>query len=562
MTRNKFSKNFIIYGTIFALLVIMTFLLVKNAYDDSATTDEPIHILSGYEYWNKIYSVNPEHPPLGKMLSAIPLNYIKPFFPNDSDYESAIGDYYYDSWYETRNYAQKWLYDTKGNDPDQIVVSSRLIVVAFTIIFGLIVFFVARRWFGIIAGIISLFLFVFSPVILTHGHLANTDLWISFSFFIAVFSFAWYLEKPEKYRLIIGSILFAIALIFKFSAIILIPIMGVLWIIKSKQSQNRNFYTWKKILYSVAVYTIVAFLMIWAVYGFPLGTAPAKILDPNRIYLVPPLLDLSLFLQHLPVPQYWKGLIMVFSTSMSNRPAFILGNYFLSGVWYYFPFAYLVKEPLSLLILLFGGIIYWIISKRKLEFRDWILIIPVVIYFSVSIFSKLNIGIRHLMPIYPFIFIFIGHFISELYLKIKNNRNLLIAYSLLLTAFFGWYLFTNISVYPYYLTYFNELAGGPKNGGKLVADSNIDWGQDMKRLANWIRENNITEPIRLEYFWSGKLQPKYYGINFIVLEKNNPNQKGWFAIGTTALYMPEYNWLNNYKPVTVVGNSIKIYHFE
>jgi hypothetical protein len=110
------------------------------------------------------------------------------------------------------------------------------------------------------------------------------------------------------------------------------------------------------------------------------------------------------------------------------------------------------------------------------------------------------------------------------------------------------------------MTYFNELAGGSKNGAKYLADSNIDWGQDMKRLANWLRDNNISEQIKMEYFWSGKLQPKYYGINFVELEKNNPNQKGWIAIGASALYMPEYTWLNSYEPVERVGNSINIYH--
>jgi len=559
----QFSKNFVIYGIVFVMLAIMAFLLIKNARDDSATTDEPVHILSGYEYLKGIYTVNPEHPPLGKMFSAIPLNNIKPYFPKDGNFEEAIRDYYYyDSWNETRIYAHKWLYDTPGNNPDEIVASSRMVVVIFTIILGLILFLVAKHWYGIITALISLFLYSFSPLILTHGHLANTDLWAMLGFFTAIFGFAWYIEKPENLRLFISALLLSFALLVKFSLVLVVPIMIILWYIKYLKSGKDKKYSFKKILVTALIYFVVSFGAIWIVYGFPINTAPAEIVVPNQTANVEMLQKLSPIMDHLPLPEYLKGLIMVVSTSLSHRPAYILGNYYSSGVWYYFPFAFLVKEPLSLLIMLFGGIIYWVTTRRKLEFRDWVLIVPVGIYFIVSIFSKLNIGIRHLMPIYPFIFIFIGYFVSELYEKITYEKKLLTAYGLLLMTLFSWYLYANISVYPYYMTYFNELAGGPKNGGKLLADSNIDWGQDMKRLSNWVRENNITEPIRMEYFWSGKLQPKYYGINFIELEKNNPNQKGWIAIGKSAMYMPEYNWLNNYDPYTTIGNSIKIYYIK
>ena len=559
-----FKSNIFAYIFVIILVGVMAFLLIKNAKDDSATTDEPIHILSGYEYWQKNYSVNPEHPPLGKQIATLPLELIiKPTLPIDIKFERAMNDYYYDSWNETRSYAQNWLYNTSGNNPDKIVFSARLMVVFATIFFAIALFFITRKWYGKTASLITVFLFCLSPIILTHGHLANTDMWMTIGYFLAIFSLVWLLENPKISRIIIAAIIFSIALLLKFSAVLLVPVLALLWLAKYYYSKKDQKYSWYNFIKTTFVFLMVSLLFIWADYGFPTRFAPKLIHSSNYSYTNIPLQTLAPILQHLPIPIYLKGLIMVFSSTLSYRNAFILGHSFSSGVWYYFPFAFLVKEPLSLLILLFSGIFYWIFRKRKLEFRDWILIIPVSIYLLTSVTSKLNIGIRHLMPIYPFIFIFIGYFVSEFYEKYRSvYRTKLFTFYFLLFTLLAWYFYANILIYPYYMTYFNELAGGPKNGPNLLSDSNIDWGQDMKRLSNWLDEQNITEPIKMEYFWSGYIQPEYYGINFVSLEQNNPNQKGWIAIGTSALQVPEFNWLQNYQPTKIIGNSLYIYYVQ
>lgn len=559
-----FTNNLFAYVFLVLMLIIMSFLLIKNAHDDSATTDEPIHILTGYEYWKGVFTVNPEHPPLGKQLAAIPLNFIvKPLLPVDQKFTSAINNFYYDSWVETKSYAQNWLYNTFGNNPDEIVFAARMIVALATILLGIIIFFVSYKWYGKTTSLISIFLFSLSPIFLTHGHLANTDVWMTLGYFSAVFSFAWYLENPKLYKMLLAAIIFSIALLLKFSAVLLIPVFVLLWLVKFHTSNKDNKYSWKKFIEVTFVFLVISLFIIWADYGFPMNFAPRSELNSVYSYTNKPLQILAPVLQHLPMPLYFKGLIMVFSSSLANRTAFILGHFFSGGVWYYFIIAFLVKEPLSLIILLFSGIFYWIFRKRKLEFHDWVLIIPVSVYLLASLASKLNIGIRHLLPIYPFIFIFIGYFVSELYEKYKNaSKQKFLIFNFIILILFVWYLFANISIYPYYMTYFNELAGGPKNGVKLLSDSNIDWGQDMKRLANWLKEQNITEPIKMEYFWSGYLQPKYYGINFTTLEQNSPLQKGWIAVGASALQGQEFYWLNNYQPIQIIGNSIYVYKID
>ena len=557
------ESRLLTYTIVFLMLLVMGVLLTKNAREDSATADESIHILSGYESWHGVFTVNPEHPPLGKQIDAIPLQYIKPVLPEDRTFTNAINDFYYDAWAETKSYAWNWLYNTAGNNPDRIVTAARMVVVFVTLIFGWVLFLVSQKWYGGAAGLMAVFLFVFSPMLLTHGHLANTDLWIAFGFFGSIFSFAWYLEKPDLSRMIMAAIVFAMTLLLKFSAVLLLPVLTLVWLGKYCTSGKGKAYRWKPFFGTTLVFLIVSLFFIWADYGFPQNVAPHINLNTDKAHLEQSLRLMAPLLEHLPFPVYLKGLIMTVSSSFSDRRAYVLGHFYDGGVWYYFPLAFLVKEPLALLILLSAGIMSWCLWKKKLEFRDWLLMIPVGFYLLVSLLSRLNIGIRHLLPIYPFVFIFISYFVSEFFARLKkSSKNALLSSCLILSFLLAWYLYANISVYPYYMTYFNELVGGPRGGVRVLADSNIDWGQDTKRLASWIKEQNIQEPIRMEYFWSDEVQPRYYGINFVPLKKNDPSQEGWIAIGVTALQRPEFSWLKRYQPVKIIGNSVYVYRRE
>jgi hypothetical protein len=542
------------------MLAVMGGLLVKNARDDSATTDEPIHILSGYEYWHGIFTVNPEHPPLGKQLAALPLIFIRPNLPANSEFTNALSDFYYDSWAETKAYARHWLYGTPGNNPDQIVFAARMVVVIFTLILGGLLFVVSRGWYGTAAGLIAVFLFAFSPTLLAHGHLANTDLWATLGFFLGVFGFAWYLERPTLARMIIAATAFATALLLKSSSIALIPICAILWWIKYYSSKQHPLYGVKRFLLTAIVFFFVALSAIWADYGFPMHAAPpltahamARDRDNSLAVLAP-------LLQHSPVALYFKALIMTTTAIFSDRSAYCLGHFYTGGVWYYFPLAFLVKEPLALLILLIAGTVFWPGWKRPVEFHDWVLIVPVFFYAGVSLFPQMNIGIRHLLPIYPFLFIFIGYSLSKFLTRYKApSRKVFLASWGVLSLLLGWYLYANISIYPYYLTYFNQLAGGPVKGVRVLADSNIDWGQDMKRLSRWLRKQDIRGPVKMQYFWSDAVQANYYGISFVPLEKNHPTESGWVVIGATDLQRPEFNWLKQYSPTKIIGNSVYVY---
>jgi len=204
------------------------------------------------------------------------------------------------------------------------------------------------------------------------------------------------------------------------------------------------------------------------------------------------------------------------------------------------------------------------------------MLVFLAIYWFTSIKGNLNIGVRHLLPVFPFTYILVCLVIKEQFKNIQQPSLKKIA-MFLLFAIFGWYILSSGLVFPHYLSYFNELGGGPKDGYKLVTDSNYDWGQDLKRLKNWVEENRI-EKIYVDYFGGGDvfyyLGEKYISWPGTKLSSEFPSEN-YLAVSATLLQggrgkpvknfdQPTgyYNWLDNYEPITRVGNSIFIYYID
>jgi hypothetical protein len=256
----------------------------------------------------------------------------------------------------------------------------------------------------------------------------------------------------------------------------------------------------------------------------------------------------------------------------------------------YFPTVYFLKEPLAWWILVSMALTALVFHHRRRpkehkrghfftdNLEEWVWLLWLAIYWFVSVRSTLNIGVRHLLPIYPFTILLVSGRLGVLieWLR-KHDRIRLQWFSLAIAALLGWYTFESVSVWPSYLSYFNELAGGPSGGHRFVADSNLDWGQDAKRLGQWAERNNVRK-ISLDYFgWS---DPGYYlGTRYVYttgsywkdakdfMARNSSD--GWIAISATfyeeATNRAEpgastYRWLMDYEPVAVIGNSIFVWH--
>jgi len=260
------------------------------------------------------------------------------------------------------------------------------------------------------------------------------------------------------------------------------------------------------------------------------------------------------------------------------RPSFLLGRYSNVGWWYYFPITFLLKTPIVTLIAM--GAALWFSLRRRETWILLFLLLPVGLYVISSMSVHINIGHRHLLPIYPFLYVLSGGLVVEWRKQNSKVRKPLAAASLLAMAIGSLIVFAPPWrpqwVYPHYLSYFNELAGGPRQGYRRLVDSNLDWGQDLKSLRTWLTQRGITEPINLCYF--GTADPHYYGIVHLSLPGNYLFEKpidfnqarvpGYAAISATNLQVARFqpqgraawaDFLSHAKLVDTVGYSIFIY---
>lgn len=565
----------------------MFILMFASAWNDSATMDELAHIPAGYSYLTKKdYRLNPEHPPLIKDLSAIPLLFLNLNFPADAP-----------AW--TNDINGQWdvgrifLYESSqktgqaGNDADKIIRWSRLPIMLLAVLFGWMLFKWVSRLYGNKVGLLTLFFFAFSPTIIAHSRYVTTDLAAAFGFFIGLATFINFLKNQTRKNLIIAGVAFGIAQLLKFSLVILAPIyllLAVLWIILEKWS----FKSLLKMISKIILIGIVGLLIIWPVYQFHVWNYPSErqFQDTNFIlssFGFRPAADFVIWLSDKPVlravGQYFFGILMVVQRASGGNTTYFMGAVSSSASPVYFPLLYLLKEPLAFHLLTLMALIFAIrniLRAREKSLRiatEWMRdnfaviasIIFIAVYFFQSITSNLNIGIRHIIPALPFIFFLVA--------RQAIKQKYFIVFPLLFLIFFS-----TLFSFPYYLSYYNALGGGMKNGYKIATDSNYDWGQDLKRLKDFVEKNHI-QKIGIDYFGGGN--PRYYfgdppaGGFEPWWSAKGPLSEGWLAISVNTLMnatakpvkgfkiKPEdsYLWLKDKKPVARAGTSIFIYKF-
>ena len=575
----------------FFLLAIMFCLAFFSMQGISATMDELAHIPAGYSYLSqKDYRINPEHPPLAKDLSALPLLFLNLNFPlNHPAWQKEVNG----QWW----LGSEFLYRS-GNNPEQIIFWARIPMIFLLLFLGWFLFYWTKKEFGNKVALLTLFFFSFSPTFLAHGRLVTTDVPAALGFVIATSFWLKFLRNPTKKNIILAGLVFGFALLLKFSLILLIPFLGTITLI----------YAWlkigevRKILKYVGMALIAGIIgiifVIWPVYQFHvINYPPEKQLSDTKIILESnpwkPLKGLCIYLVEKPpfraLGHFLLGLLMATQRTTFGNTVYFLGKISGKGWWYYFPIVYLIKVPLAFhffTLIAFSFVVVAIknlLSRRERlkRTKEWILshftefsmVTFLVIYWSTSLSANLNIGVRHILPIFPFTYVLVSLGIQRGWETIRKFQRIKkIAYLFFLFLII-WYTSSSLTAFPHYLSYFNELAGGSKNGYKFVVDSNYDWGQDLKRLAKFVKENKI-EKIYVDYFGGGDpqyyLKERYIPYNPLTA-KEKP--KGWFAVSATLLQggrgTPEpgfnqptgyYMWLNQYQIKARAGNSIFIYY--
>jgi 4-amino-4-deoxy-L-arabinose transferase-like glycosyltransferase len=593
-----------------ALAVIITIsaiFMLNAASKESAIMDELAHIPAGYSYDRFLdYRLNPEHPPLVKALSAIPLLFLNLNFPLDSS-----------SWEKDVNgqwdVGNQFIYKINDNKADKIIFLSRIFPIILTLLLILCVYLWSKKLVGPLWALVPTFFVALSPNIIAHGHYVTTDIGATLGFIIGLWSYSSYLQKQTKKSLILAGVAFGFSQLLKFSTFLLIPLFLffslVNWWFKSHQkelpifSKNSLKILLKNILNLLVIF-FIGYLLVWLVYiiftiNYPLEK---QVSDTESILKsfaggpdpqwrkCPPygigmrcLANIDIWMSSIPIirglAQYLLGVLMVIQRSAGGNTAYFLGDISGAGWWYYFPIVYLLKEPIPSLILVALGIFLAVRNlyhqtkeKRTNRFYNYLyekfdlfaILSTAIFYWLYSIKSTLNIGFRHILPTIPLLYILatvsIKNWIDNQnqnerdfpwYQKILSSFKDIVRKSLKITLvvfLLVWLFAETIIASPYFLSYFNQIGKGVWGGYQYVTDSNYDWGQDLKRLKIYVQKNNI-DKIAVDYFGGGDVS--YYLSDKAVLwwsSKGNPLNEGvkWIAISANVIQSAKANPTKGY----------------
>jgi tetratricopeptide (TPR) repeat protein len=416
--------------------------------------------------------------------------------------------------------------------------------VALTAITGVVIFFWLQQLAGGMAGALGVALWALNPVALAYGHLILTDMGETLMFVLAVWCFSNFLERPSTSRAVLCGLACGGALVMKFSAVLLVPIL--LALLGLHAMLKREWRGLGKHVWIMALAVVGFVLLIYAPFWSPAPPLPsevaAKIGVPTWFQVLRPML--------IP-PDFFKGVALVAGHESTGHMAFLRGQWRETGWWYYFPVTLAVKTPLPLLLLTMAGLLMWLRGLRRFSLPQAIPWLAALMYLMFAMVGNINIGIRHLLPM--FALLAVG---TASQLSLQSRREQLCGW--LCT---GWLLLATWRTHPYFIEYFNEVAGGPSNGYQWLIDSNLDWGQDVKRLKHFLDERAITN-IDLAYFGPGG-PIDYYGITS---RRVNSGEEAGMGTGTlvvsaTELMSPGWDWLRaSHDPVARVGYTMFIYH--
>jgi hypothetical protein len=603
------EKNYL--WLIFFIMLFMLVVSVINAKNDSPIYDEIAHIPAGYSYLTQHdMRLNPEHPPLLKDLAAFPLLFMHLNFDTTQPF-----------WNDNPNDAQwnagKYFLYQAGNNPEKIVFWSRLPIILLSLILGIFIFVWTRQLAGITAGVIALILYAFDPNILGHNHYVTTDLGIAAFFAFTLYYFIKFLKNPTWKNVFFGGIFLGLLQLAKFSSVLIFPVLGLMLLVYPLLRKNHSIDREKikeklKLLGEYLGKGFLAFgislLLVWSVYQLNTFAMPTEKLPqimqyyfhPNQSknqaldqVLVEDLTRLNKKPAFAPLADYFFGIARVFQRVAGGNVTYFMGEVSVNGFLSYFPVVFLIKEPLPIIFLIIFALFFsgWQIGKKlkntpeSFMKKSWQILIDyirtspaefsmllfILLYSITSITGRLNIGLRHLFPIFPFIYILLAKKITE-FIKKEHRKEIKIFFSIILFSFLAWLILETTMVFPNYVSYFNQLAGGPKNGYHYVTDSNADWGQDLIRLRSFLNKHPEIAKIRVDYF--GMADLNYYLKDRYISwwRDKRPIEPGWYAISVELMQesiydqsRPDnqsYRFLKEKIPDYQVGTSILIYYID
>jgi 4-amino-4-deoxy-L-arabinose transferase-like glycosyltransferase len=561
-------------ATVAAVLCIYTVEVTLSSRALSATWNEPYHLLAGYTYWQRAdYGVNPEHPPLAKLVGAFPLLFMHLKAPR-------VGRD--DSKPVANRQGANFVY---GNNADALLLRARLAEAVMGLALILLLFEAGNRLFGTGVAWIAAVLAVFEPNLLAHSALVTTDLAFTLFYLAAVYGLWRVAERPTPRRLAGCGVMSGLALASKHSALILIPTLALLSAVeiacrvksvaregtKPRPVLAREIRIWTGRL--IVIYGL-AVLVLWGFYGFRFQARPDGLplwsgFTPYATLLKGHLARWALTTAagYKLLPQaYLFGLIDVLIVTAGPRISFLRGHLYPHALWYYFPVAFVIKSTIGFLALLILGLAAvkgWAgEGYRKAAY----LLIPPTLFMGTALTAGTNLGVRHVLPIYPFLISAAAAGAWEL----ARRRQ---AWAVVVAVLVVIHIASSLHTLPNYLAYSNELFGGTANTYRNLSDSNADWGQGLLEARQYLERRNIKE---CWFAYIGTADTAYYHLPCKMLP--NPFLKGQDTIppntyhGVVLINATDIagsyfgaDALNPYgdflkaKPVANIGGSVLVY---
>jgi hypothetical protein len=544
----------------FLMALVFVALIIPAVLRDSVTIDEFAHLPVGLIMQSSHkFDIEPMNPPLGRLfISWFSTADVTAFDPGEN----------WDTW----QLGDQFMHAYAANYQRQFILP-RLGIVSATLVLAALLFAWSWVWLGHKTAVLTLFFLLFSPAILAHGHLVTVDLLGTLGFTLTAWATWWLLRRPTLLRAFVLGTCFALAVLLKLSSVMALLGIAACSVLYLTSHVKPEYINLRFVTACIGVFALAGLLAINAGYlfaGTGLRISDSLISESHTFgVLAQKFPDLR-----LPLPE---ALLVGIDQILHAGGG---GYYYLAGTvseesnGYYHLTAFLLKTPAAFLILLglatlnlrpFGD------SDGNSKPLLYCLTIPITLILGANIaLNSLQIGERHLLPAYPLLFMWVAYNVIQ-----RFDRHMHAIRPSLVTGIFSalllWYLSASILVAPRYLQYFNILAGGQYEGHRWLADSNLDWGQDLIRLREYMSERNLKQ-VNLGYF--GRVHPAVYGINFVPLE--GQKQRGTTVVSASFLvgipywayssdgdaWRPSgyYSWLLEHTPTDRVG-ALFIYDF-
>jgi hypothetical protein len=542
------------------LLLAMTGLMLGPMREETATVDETTFMGGGYAYLKGgTAKMSEENPILSSVIMALPMlafdvhlsdqaraimemkavspvgwPWSGPPRPVQELFPAGLNFYHY-GLAEAQMFGKILVYDPR-NDAEALLFWARATQAVLTLATTVFVFWWTRRLTGQPwAGVLAAALWGLNPLTLAYGHLAITEPGLALMFPIAVWWFARTVEAPTTRNILLLGALTAVAMQMKFLAMMLGPVfvLGLIILGNRGALPKWNGRQWAKAVGLCGAAFWGTMLLIYFPHWSPAPPLPAAQADALRVpgwfqVLRPVLIPADFF----------KAFALKLLHSQAGQDAFLCGEWRKMGWWYYYPLAMWFKTPLPVIALTVAAAVMLARRLPGESFGSWLPWLAALVYVGAALPSKINIGVRHMLTLYPLLAVGVADQIW------RSGRPWRIAAGILTV----WLAVIAVVAWPHYIPYGNEFAGGTANGYQKLIDSNYDWGQDGKRLKHWMQANDVAH-VYLDFFGTQTAIEWHQIPNTRVnAEQARHLRAGWLVVSVSQLMRPEWDWLRQARP--------------